>query len=500
MKTTGGSIIRLTALCFPLLVFPTCLSAQTRSDSRAVLEIDVVNATTNSPIPGARLQWSSGQDESTYARTDRQGHFLANNVKPGIYGLVVQSQGFFESRGPSIDLRVAQPPANRGTPGGGFTSVVYSTSQRPAPKFARSVDADGALHGKVTVPLLAYAVITGKVTDPSGMPMTNCSIELLKKNPNPPPGTPGFSPSLPAGDGVITSANANASADDRGEYRIASLEPGTYWLVVNKGSSAVRPWETSSRITYFPAATDVDAAKPIELAAVQTFQANIQIVRQAGVRVAGKLIRPPGAPDSVMTLPGNLSHSMLYTNITLVPRRNALLNANRPFTTGQEDYEFPDVLPGQYTLIALTRDAATDLTGQAQKAVFGLTQEVEVGERAMPGFDLALQPLRDLAGAVSFGEGCKPVPLEIATTGFNQVGGGRGTAVSGADGRFVLTGMLSGHFGLSASWRASPGPGARVSSIRLGNRDVQKDGFDSPYSGDDTLRIAIACGASGRRP
>jgi hypothetical protein len=222
-------------------------------------------------------------------------------------------------------------------------------------------------------------------------------------------------------------------------------------------------------------------------------------VRQAGVRVAGKLIKPPGAVDSVVNIPGAGPHSYLYTNVTLVPAGSGLMNPNGPFTNGQEDFAFQDVVPGKYTLMALTRDAASDLTGPNQKAVFGLIRDVVIGDRDMDGFDLALEPLRDLEGEVTFGEGCKPAPLDIRTNGFSALSPSQATAVSGTDGKFVLRGLTTGRLNVNVSWQMSPGQQVQVSSIRLGERDVLKNGLDVPYQGTETLRIAIDCTNSGRR-
>jgi hypothetical protein len=173
------------------------------------------------------------------------------------------------------------------------------------------------------------------------------------------------------------------------------------------------------------------------------------------------------------------------------------LNSNGPFTNGQEDYVFQDVIPGKYTLMALTRDVASDRSGMNQKAVFGLMRDIVVGEKDLDGFDLALEPLRDLAGEVTFGEGCKPAPLEIRTNGFHTLGESV-TAVSETDGKFVLRGLTTGRFDLNVSWRMDRQI-VPVSSIRLGERDVQKNGFDVPYQGDPVLRIAIDCANGGRQ-
>jgi hypothetical protein len=175
------------------------------------------------------------------------------------------------------------------------------------------------------------------------------------------------------------------------------------------------------------------------------------------------------------------------------------MNSNGPFVTGSETFEFKDVLPGKYTLTALTRDAASDRTGINQKPLAGLTREIEVGKQDMLAFDLALEPLRDVAGEVAFGEGCKAAPLEIRAVSSGPIYGGQVKATSGADGKFILAGVTAGRFHVSAGWAESSGAMLHISSIRLGGRDVQADGIDAPYSGKEPLRIAIECSNNGRR-
>jgi hypothetical protein len=456
------------------------------------VEGDVVNAATNAPIANARVRLTTAQT-SLYRKVDRQGHFTIGNLSPGFYQLTVDSPGYVQSHQTPVDL-LAPAPAS-GTFVKGVISS-YPNSQAPEAKVAKSIDADGNIHGVVTVPLLAYGVIAGKVTDPYGLPMVNCRIEVLKKIPPRPAGQPVGPLVRPGANSEYQPVFNNVETDDRGEYR-TQLEPGTYWVAANKGGSTWQNWESAARATYFPAATSMDGAKPLELASGQLVRADIQIVRQAGVRVAGKLIKPPGAADSVVNIPGAGPRSFLYTNITLVPAGSALLNSNGPYTNGQDDFAFQDVMPGKYTLMALTRDMASDRSGMNQKSVFGLIREIVVGERDMEGVDLALEPLHDLPGEVTFGEGCKPAPLDIRTNGF-QLSGGQVTAVSGTDGKFVLP-VTTGRLSLNVSWQMSPGQMVTVSSIRLGERDVQKNGLDVPYQGNETLRITIDCTNVGRR-
>jgi hypothetical protein len=487
--------MRSTLSCF-LFTALLPLYAQNGTPAKAVVEGDVVDATTNAPIAGARLKLTARQENVIYSKADKQGHFAISNLTPGLYELSVESSGFLHPPTASIDARLVQAASARSS---NITSVVYvyPPSKIPPAQLKRSADADGTVRVTVTLPLLAYATITGKVTNASGLPMMDCNIELFRKRPAPPPGMPGRTGPFLNGNDEFESVphNGDIGIEDCGEFRVARLEPGRYWLAVNKGSSASRSWESSDRITYFPAATDIDAAEPIEVVAGQTLRADVQIVRKPGVRVAGRLIGPPGVPDSVLSLPGAGPRP---THITLEPKRNVFVNANGPFTTGREDFEFNDVLPGQYMLIALMWDSKNDSLGPNQKN-FGLVRDVEIANRDLVGLDLELEPLKNLPGEVTFGSGCTPGTVEIRAQSSISVNWGQITAVSESDGKFVLSGPLVGRAHLNVTWRSLPGPSPRVSSIRLGSQDLQKEDLLLPYLGTDTLHIAIECGG-GRRP
>lgn len=283
-----------------------------------------------------------------YGKVDRQGHFSIANLSPGFYQLTVDSPGYVQSHQTFVDLSASVPASALGRMGSVISTSYYPDSQVPEAKVNKSIDADGTIHGVITVPLLAYSVIVGKVTDPYGLPMTNSTIEVLKKRPPRAAGQRPGPPAGPGGNNGYQHVNNSGETDDRGEYRI-QLEPGTYWIVANKGGFSWYNWESADRPTYFPSAISLESAKPLELAAGQLARADIQIARQAGVRVAGKLIKPAGAVDSVVDIPGSGPRSFLYTNVSLVPAGSALMNANGPFTNGQEDFVFQDVIPGKYT-------------------------------------------------------------------------------------------------------------------------------------------------------
>jgi hypothetical protein len=379
-----------------------------------------------------------------------------------------------------IDLTAPRLFARPGAAGGVIR--MSGLNQIPPPQVTKSINADGTVHATLKVPMMAYTTIAGKVTDPYGMPMVDVPVEVLAHRR---PGIP--APLNPQGDyNTINSVMSN----DRGEFRIARLEPGTYWVVANRQQSMRSTWQSSFRPTYYPAALDVASAQPLQLAAGQQAHTDIQILNQSGVHIAGHFILPSSAP-------GNAG-ARQFTSVALTPVNNVLMNSEAPATQGQDNFEFQDVLPGKYTLTALTRDAIA-VPGPNQKGVFGLTKEVEIGQQDIAGFDLTLEPLKDLAGTVAFREGCAAAPVTVHLQGFNPLGGGSTQATTDSSGRFVLSGVPPGRFSLVVRSESNPGPLVVVSSAQRGGRDVLKDGLEGPVKGDDALNIVVDCRNPGRR-
>jgi hypothetical protein len=447
---------------FVLFLWPARIPAQAPAPAAAVLEGEVVNAVTSAPIAGARVKLQADQEEPLYTRTDDRGRFRFTGLalRSYSYTLHAESPGFLKSGLSYVNPRVPQQPGRR---------------------------TDGASGPDVRIPLTAYAAITGRITDPYGVPVSNCMVEVLRRQAIRPGHTasPRARP-LPGGQAEVATT-AQPTTNDKGEFRAAPLEPGTYYVVTGPRTGPVG-WDPGYRNTYYPRAMDFASAQPLELAAGQQVRADIQILRRAGVRVSGRIVKPPG-----QEVP---SEALLDTTIVLQPEGAYLTNPNRPFTHAKEDYQFSDVLPGKYTLMAATYDMASDPFGPDRKAVFGAMKKVEIGDSDRAGLDVALQPLRDIAGVVSFPEGCAAVPVRIAVQGLNPLGFRQVEALSGADGKFTLSGIVTGWFKLYIT--AKDGSYTHVASIRLGDRDVLNDGFEIPYAGSDALRVNVGCPESGR--
>jgi len=490
-----------------LLTLPR-LVAQTAFPAAAILEGDVFNAADNTPIAGARAKLRTGQNEPIYIKADKQGHFEFTNLVPGSYSLSVQSPGFLDASNAPVNLQAPRPTALVGSvrttnpPASaisGISGIVSIPPALPAPTVTRSTDPDGTVRANARVPLTAYSVVTGKITDPDGVPMANTAVEILMKRPAQPPTAQraSFGATVRVGD-IEVSRQTGGTTNDKGDFRIGRLQPGTYFLVVNKADGGGQmTWQSNFRTTYFPAATDPASAKPIEVTSGQQLVANIQLVRQSGVRVAGKFIFAPELPSPIAST-GNLAIPRTYTNVAIVPVGTPLMNSSAGFTGGPDKFELKDVLPGKYTLMALTRETSSDPFGGNQKEVAGAMRAIEIGSKDQLDLDLDIQPFRDLPGIVTFSEGCKPVPITIRAGGYSPLGGKQITVTSGTDGKFVLTGLTTGTASIGLQIASSPGQRIPGQTIRRGTRDVFKDGLEVPFTGDEPLRIEIDCSISGR--
>jgi len=366
-----------------------------------------------------------------------------------------------------------------------FTFVDLSVSPRPVDQplpdpsggkvtIAKSTDPDGTLRAKVTVHLSPYAVISGKITSPDGLPMEHCLLEFFQERPPVVSERDGYFavPIFGTQKEVFRRSGLAVQSNDQGEFRAATLEPGTYYVAANCSMSRMR--EPADRPTYYPRATHIASAGSVELRAGQSARADIQISAEKGVRIAGRL-RMSGAAAQPSVMPEG-------TQVAL-DTGDDLMGVYDPGTIGKDDYEFKDVLPGKYILLALTSD------GTASQA-----RPIEVGSHDMEGVDLELQPPADLSGAVTFRRGCTPRPVKIRASSHYQTGA-IAEATSDADGKFVLHHMPPGRFKVvvSGRWGADHPP-----HIRLGSQVARMSSPIGPPKAGESLQIELTCNEPGK--
>jgi protocatechuate 3,4-dioxygenase beta subunit len=281
----------------------------------------------NTPIAGARVMVfpmmraamppTGPMAMPPQGTTDQDGRFVFNGVAPGEYRIDVQKTGFASSADPTA---------------------------RPA---TYTVAAGQALDN-ISIVLLKGAVITGKVLDQKGEPVTDAHVMALRRFT--PPGAMAVPPRL-----IPTAMQGPQQTNDIGEYRVSGLAPGEYFLAASPrgmgfggpgmpsttGNGGGTPTTTT---TYYPGTVDQAGAQPITVAA-GTEVSNIVFVLQSvpAYRVSGVVVDENGAPiaHAMVMLMADPRSGMMF----LGPGGNAQTGDDGRFSIG-------DITPGTYRLNA----------------------------------------------------------------------------------------------------------------------------------------------------
>jgi hypothetical protein len=442
-----------------LLIASTPALARTAAATGGIIEGTVVNSAIGAPIAGAlvKLAVSNSQSDPLFTKTDDQGHFSFANLPLGDYQLGARRPGFMitgDAAGRTASAYVMLRPWKQ------------NPRSHPDVDLDQTTDGDGTLRVTAKVRMIPYAVIAGRVTDPSGLPMAGSNVQIYA----------GGLPEL--ANGQLRPAGVTVQTNDLGEYRFAFLKPGTYYVMAGRSFSAF--WDNSYHPTYFPAALTPESARPLELGAGQQEQADIKIVGQSGVRVAGRIEMPstPEKPEG----------SYRTTSLMLAPRGSGAGSGYTPSTnSGTEQFEFRQVSPGDYQIMALTTEGSLLFQGPKNKTLFGAIGEVTVGDHDVESVKIEMKPLPDIPGIVTFGEGCTPGAVRIMTFASGPSMGQTINATSGADGKFVVTGLSPGRFSVKVLFeQSSP-------SVHLDGHDITNDSFDYPPASGAEMRINLTC-------
>ena len=202
------------------------------------------------------------------ATTDQDGRFAFPHLRPGEYRVEVQKTGYAPldeaGQGRTIEL------------------------------------ADGQSIDNLQVPMQKGAVISGRILAPNGEPQTDVLV-LAMRRVSGPPAAP--NPRL-----VPVPMQGSQQTNDIGEFRIAGLAPGEYFVSAAPrgqspfgGPGVELPAATASRTTltatYYPGTIDIAAAQPIAVARGAEV-GNISFTLQAApaFRVSGIVVDEDGNP------------------------------------------------------------------------------------------------------------------------------------------------------------------------------------------------------------
>jgi hypothetical protein len=407
--------------------------AHPQAPPNGAIEGDVVDVSTGRGIADARVRLQSVQDDPLYASTDAQGHFRFDGLEIRAYQAFVRYPGFASPDGGALEA-----------------SALAVTPGR-----------DGQV-SRIRLNLQWYAAITGKVVNVEGNPAEGVTVEVYRRD-----SRGGQFGAVRFDDGFQYVRTRTAKTDELGEYRLAPLGPGSYYVLVRAGSAPARD-------TFYPQAVKVSAAKLLELDEGKELRADVQVVQQLGVKVSGRMLggsAQPGLRASVA-----LSNSSLgpggFSRPTGDAYVYAIVNGDR-FTANF-------VLPGKYTVWA-TQHASVDHPILLAVA----WREVEVRTEDVDGVDVALAPPAHVEGAVVFESGCAPEPVVIELNGAQDY-----LFHAGADGRFEPQNIFPGKY------KASVMPERKsdaATSVKLGDAEVLADGFELTAENKGPLRVTMGC-------
>lgn len=215
----------------------------------------VVNSVTGEPIGGALVQVYSSNRQAQF--TDANGAFDFTGLPRGHFSVVARKPGFFNEQqiGTWSARDVASVPAQ--------TAFV--------------------------VKLVPEAIIFGQVTGANGQPLERILVTAERWD-------------VEDGRKQLQRVGAEMT-DDEGNFRIAELHPGTYFLSFAPFGSrdthtGLGPKNADSQgygAQFYPGVTDFTSATPITLAPGMQFHADQALVTQAAFQITGRVVGGNGA-------------------------------------------------------------------------------------------------------------------------------------------------------------------------------------------------------------
>jgi hypothetical protein len=394
------------------------------------------------------------------AITGVDGSFHIDNIVPGRYRLFVERTGFQEN-----------------------------DKHRRLTEGRRLTLSAGQELKDLVIRLQAAAVIEGRVTDEDGDPLPEAQVAILTQT-------------FVLGHSRWRQAGAERT-NDLGEYRVAGLAPGDYFVSVtpppnfkslietsgsplpSKSSSNgvfEKPAPVSYQTTYYPGTRDRGQAAPIQLRAGDDFPVNFSLAPAPSFMIRGSVVNlPPGSTASIM---------LQSKDFGLV------LNGAEMHKDGS--FEIRDVAPGAYTIQATVDNSPVPMM---------VRQALQMTSANVEGLRLAPQPGVSVRGRVRLetSGGARVDPGQIflllrsldgdddALRSFTGADGFIPLAGPSAEGSFWWKNVPAGHYSIQIS-EASAVPDWFLKSVVVGGRDVADSGFSVS---DDVTSIDVVASSNG---
>ena len=294
----------------------------------------MLNDATEAPIARAQvaLTTAGAKPLSALTYTDARGGFAFSYVPPGRYLLYAASDGY---------------------EGGGFEAP---TPLHP-PSFLEL--AGGQQRLGLTLRLRQLGAVSGVVLDPDGDPVNFAEVQLLVR---------GYSRRKPATRMVV-----GAQTNDRGEYRIFHVEPGTYAAMARHALQITAPGQPATALgtQFYPNADRMSAAAMLTVEpGKQLTGIDFRLLPRRTIRLKVNAALPPGLPNGTQV------------QIQVVPE-DLPGGANASFIVGPQNTaelgpQFAEMAPGSYVISAQCSAEGREYAGVERVELARDSEEVTV--------------------------------------------------------------------------------------------------------------------------
>jgi hypothetical protein len=407
------------------------------------VEGNVIWASQSSPLEGIpvflRRQATENAQEAQrrgVATSDSSGHFVLKDIPAGTYIVSAERRGFF--RESDAEIRVTVP--------------ARSTVKTP------------------DIRMIVAGTISGRILDMNTLGLAGVRV------------TTAVAYYLPSGKRDMQDREG-ASTDDRGEYRIRNLRPGTYYLRADMSF-----WATDS-LTYYPGVRDQASAVAVTVREAQDTIAPFRMEPKLKtvLTMSGTVVSSvPGVPA------GNVSKIWIWTRTD-----GSTYYDNRADDMSNGRFEIRNIFPDVYDLLPDARDK--------DGVLYTSRTTVELVDRSIENLTLVAAPMVETRGRVLLNGEFPSGRLEGMNLGIELVRGMEDYAVSPTTGVYmggpkpITVDRENGEFGTGplppGSYKFQPSklpPDVYLEDLRQGPGSILSEGFTVSDRPGQPLEVMLA--------
>lgn len=394
----------------------------------------VTSTDTNSPVRRAQVRATSPDTRSArLSTTDADGRFELKDLPAGRWTITASKGGF----------------------------VTQQFGQRHPFESVEPIDLADAQRFTANFTLSRGSVITGRVSDEFGDPITGARVQVLRSQ-------------VQQGRRRLTPIANGAQTDDTGSFRVFGLAPGEYYIAAALQAAPADSSDNpvSYAPTYYPGTANVADAQRIALT-LGTEQSGVNFVLQPvrAVRVSGTVVDSNGAPAQAVL---NLTPSGFGDEGGLRMGNPARVQQDGTFT-------ILNVVPGEYILTAMGRSS-----GNATPEVAAIS--ITVGNDDLAGLAVATGKGGSIRGTVVADNNGK-VPttnIQVSVQALRQTPGGfQPRAQVSSTATFELNGLIGAQV-----LRVERLPeGWTLKAIRANGRDITDTALE--FRGSESANVQV---------